>query len=238
MKPRPDLLDENSPAGLEVIQLTDEAMVPGAHIYMEVQTFTPDSRRFILHRSANAHCDYNYRYDPEHHFLCCNLDDGCELFPIITEFGATGPSVSPDGQYIYYLLDETESPGKGRLSLKRVCIDGSDCTTLTVIDAPIPGTRYRPSWVYPMTSVSSDGRRVSAQVFLGDGMPEQATRGMLIFDVETGTVSLPIVGPYWINSHAQFCRSTDMEESHDLLLQEDHDAIFTPDGRIASCRHI
>jgi len=231
---RPDLLDAHSPKGLEVCQLTEEATVPAAHIYMEVQTFTPDCRRFILHRSANAHCDYGYRYDPEHHILCCDLDNGGALIPIITELGATAPSVSPDGQFVYYLLDETEPPGRGRLSLKRVHLDGTGSETLTVIDAPLPGTRYRPSWVYPMTSVSSDNRRVSAQVFLGDGTPETATRGLLIFDVPGGTVSLPIIGRDWVNTHAQFCRSTDPRESHDLLLQEDHGSVFEMDGRIVS----
>jgi|GEM_PF-2242893 len=63
MKPRPDLLYQHSPTGIEVFQLTDEPTVPSAHIYMEVQTFTPDSPRFILHRSANAHCDYQYRFE-------------------------------------------------------------------------------------------------------------------------------------------------------------------------------
>ena len=43
MKVRPDLLDKNSPKGLEVIQLTTESEVPNSHIYMEAQIFTPDS---------------------------------------------------------------------------------------------------------------------------------------------------------------------------------------------------
>jgi hypothetical protein len=49
--PRPDLLDENSPKGLEILQLTAELDVPSSHLYMEAQVFTPDSKRFILHRS-------------------------------------------------------------------------------------------------------------------------------------------------------------------------------------------
>ena len=50
---RPDLLDADSPEGIEVVQLTDEEDVPGSHVYMEAQVFTPDSRRFVLHRSAH-----------------------------------------------------------------------------------------------------------------------------------------------------------------------------------------
>src|SRR5207247_2593510 len=47
-RPRPDLLGKDSPAGLEVIQLTTEPDVPGTHVYMEAQVFTPDSKRFVL----------------------------------------------------------------------------------------------------------------------------------------------------------------------------------------------
>jgi hypothetical protein len=42
-KRRPDLLHENSPRGLEVIQLTTKSHVPGSHLYMEAQVFTMDS---------------------------------------------------------------------------------------------------------------------------------------------------------------------------------------------------
>src|SRR5512139_162191 len=42
VKYRPDLLDSNSPKGLEVIQLTTDTEVPSAHVYMESQIFTMD----------------------------------------------------------------------------------------------------------------------------------------------------------------------------------------------------
>ena len=120
MRCRPDLLDENSPAGIEVIQLTAEEDVPASHLYMEAQVFTPDSKRFLLHRSAHAHgSDKN---DPQHRYLVCDIENGCALEPITFERGATAPSVSPDGSWVYYFVDETE-PGGGRLTLKRVGID-------------------------------------------------------------------------------------------------------------------
>lgn len=40
---RPDLLDEKSPPGLEVVQLTTDPSVPASHLYMEAQIFTMDS---------------------------------------------------------------------------------------------------------------------------------------------------------------------------------------------------
>ena len=70
MKLRPDLLTAGSPAGLEVVQLTTEA-IPSSHVYMEAQIFTPDSRRLVLHRSAHAHG--SDKEDPEHRERCWEI---------------------------------------------------------------------------------------------------------------------------------------------------------------------
>jgi len=45
MKLRPDLLDEDSPPGLEIVQLTADASVPASHLYMEAQIFTISTAR-------------------------------------------------------------------------------------------------------------------------------------------------------------------------------------------------
>ncbi|MBV7334470.1 hypothetical protein KFU94_40775 [Chloroflexi bacterium TSY] len=116
MKTRQDLLAPEAPNNIEVVQLTDGTL-PSSHIYMEAQIFAPDSSRFILHESATAHG--SDRHDPNHRYLLCDLDDNCSLHPITNEVGATAPSVSPDGRYLYYFVDETE-PGGGRLTLKQV----------------------------------------------------------------------------------------------------------------------
>ena len=89
MQARPDMLNEASPDGLEVFQLTTEVDVSSSHIYMEAQIFTPDSKRFILHRSAHPHG--SDPLDPEHKYLICDLENSCELIPITEEIGATAP---------------------------------------------------------------------------------------------------------------------------------------------------
>lgn len=227
MNPRPDLLDENSPEGLEVVQLTTEADVPSSHLYMEAQVFTPDSRRFVLHRSAHAHG--GDKDDPEHQYLLCDIENDCALSPLTEELGVTGASLSPDGRYVYYFVNETELGG-GRLTLRRVNLDGTDRRTVVVVDSPLPGTDFRPSRIYPLSTISSDGKRVAISGFLGDGQTEDAPFGLMVFDVEKATVSLAIHGPTWCNIHPQYCRSTDPEEMHDILIQENHDNIVDAMG--------
>jgi hypothetical protein len=228
-KLRPDLLDKDSARGIEVVQLTTEADVPSAHLYMEAQIFTMDSKRMVLHRSAHAHG--SSRSDPQHQYLLCDLENGCSLSPLTTETGATAASVSPDGKYLYYLVDQT-TVGGGRLTLKRVNLDGVDRRTILVIDAPLPGNTFRPSALYPLSTISSDGKRLATSAFFGDGRSEGAPFGLMVFDLEKAAVSVPLSGPTWCNMHSQYCRSTDPQAGRDLLIQENHDNHCDAAGRI------
>ena len=228
-KLRPDLLDEKSPAGLEVVQLTSDPNVPASHLYMEAQIFTMDSQRFLLHRSATAHG--GRRSDPQHQYLRCDLDDNCSLHPLTNELGVTAASVSPDDKYVYYFVDETE-PGGGRLTLKRVKLDGTQRETIMVVDSPLPDTNFRPSRPYPLSTISSDGKRLAISAFLGDGQTVDAPYGLMVFDAEQATVQLVIHGPSWCNMHPQYCRSLDPEASHDILIQENHGNVATATGGV------
>ena len=198
---------------------------------MEAQIFTLDSKRFLLHRSAHAHgSDKN---DPKHRYLRCDIDDNCSLHPLTDEVGATAPSVTPDGKHVYYFVDETE-PGGGKLTLKRVGIDGNDRRTLMVIDSDIPGTKFRPSQIYPISSISSDGKRLALPAFLGDGKKKRAPFGLMIFDIAKLSVWIPLKGTSWCNIHPQYSRSLDTEMSHDVLVQENHGGVYDASGEITT----
>lgn len=231
MKLRPDLLDARSPEGLEVIQLTTEPDTPASHIYMEAQIFTPDSRRLVLHRSAHAHG--SDQHDPQHRYLLCDLEDGCALSPLTEEVGATAPSVTPDGEYLYYFVNET-TIGGGRLMLKRVRLDGTERETVIVVDGPLPGSAYRPSRLYPLSTISSDGQRLALSGFLGDGRTPDAPWGLMVFEVPTASVRLVIEGQSWCNMHPQYSRSLDPIAAHDILIQENHDNVCTPEGVVTT----
>ncbi len=226
---RCDLLDRNTPSGIEVLQLTTERDVPASHIYMEAQIFTPDSKRLLLHRSATPHG--SDPHDPEHRYLVCDLDDGCKLYPLTEETGATAPSVTPDGRMVYYFVDQTRVGG-GQLILKCVELDGRNRRTVMVIDAPLPDTTYRPSRIYPLSTISPDGRRLAVSAFLGDGTSDDAPYGLLVFDLESATVQLVIAGPTWCNMHPQYSRSP--SAGHDIMIQENHGNRHDRTGRIIS----
>jgi hypothetical protein len=194
---------------------------------MEAQIFTPDSRRFLLHESATAHG--GNKTDPRHRYLLCDLDDGCSLHPITQETGATAPSVSPDGKYVYYFVDQTVLNG-GRLLLNRVGIDGADRQILLVLDTPLPGTDRQPSRIYPLSTIRSDGRKLALSCFLGNGQAEGILWGLMVFDLDGGNVDLILSGQSWCNVHPQYCRSTAPQHRNDILVQENHENICDPTG--------
>jgi len=231
MKLRPDLLDENSAPGIEVIQLTSEENVPSSHVYMEAQIFTPDSKRFILHRSAHSHG--SDPLDPQHQYLVCDIEDDCRCTPITDELGATAPSVSPDGRFLYYFVDETSLNG-GSLTLKRVGMDGGGRETILVVDRVLPETRFRPSRIYPLSTISSDGKRLAVSAFLGDGQAAEQSFGLMVFDLEKASVQVVLQGPTWANTHPQYSRSLEPEHSYDILIQETHGYRANEDGRVVS----
>ena len=218
MQSRPDLLAPDAPPDAEVYQLTTGDL-PSSHIYMEAQIFAPDSRRFLLHESAHPHG--SDKLDPKHRYLVCDLDDGCALRPLTATTGATAPSVSPDGRFVYYFIDQTE-PGGGSLTLVRVGLDGSDEVELLTVDAPLPGTDYRPSRLYPLSTIRADGSKMALSCFLGDGHTADAPWGLMVFDLENPAVELVLAGPSWCNMHPQYSRSSDPDLLRDILIQENH----------------
>ena len=127
---RPDMPDENSPKNLTVVQLTADPETPCAHVYMEAQIFSPDSRRFLLERSGNPHGPK--KNDPEHQYLLCDLENDCELVPVTDELNAIAPSFDPTGQFIYYLVDNSDI-NSGSIAVKRVNADGTGRETLMVV---------------------------------------------------------------------------------------------------------
>ena len=229
MIPRPDLLDARSPAGVEVYQLTSDPELPSCHIYMEAQIFTPDSRRLLLHRAGDAH--WGNRRDPRHRYQVCDLEQDGALTDLTDDLCAIAPSITPDGRAVYYFVDDT-TPGGGRLTLKRVKLDGTERETVMVIDRPLPGTRFQPSGLYSLSTISSDGERLAVSCFLGDGRHDGAPFGLLVFDLRAAEVNLVLAGPTWCNMHPQYCRSRDPEAAHDILIQENHGCYCSASGEI------
>ena len=214
MRIRADFPDNDSPPDLEVLQLHDHADLPSGHIYPHVQVFTPDSR-FCLLQCATEKFDSERPKYRRPYFLC-DIKNDCELTPTSIEPGGRCPCVSPDGRYIYYFSCPTHHE-IGPIHLKRVGLHGSDPTTITTIDSPLPGCDARPLYPRSNPTVSSDGQRLAQNIRMND-----KSLGIVVFYLATGSAELILHDASWSNAHIQYCQSDDPEESHDLMIQQCH----------------
>lgn len=214
------------PDGLELYQLTEQFDTASCHVYMEAQIFTPDSERFILHRSAHPHgSDPD---DPRHAYFLCDLADSGRLSLLAGERGVTAPCISPDGRYLYYFICALTKFG-GRITLMRVALEGSDRTTVAVVDGNTVETQPAAP-MYPLSTISSDGCHVAMASALarrtGEPFPEYA---LWIFDTRTGAVTVPLRGRNFCNLHMQYCRSP--KAPRDIMIQHNHGSCLSADGK-------
>src|SRR5690606_6393474 len=87
---------------------------------------------------------------------------------------------------------------------------------------------------YPLSTISSDGKRLALSAFLGDGKTEDAPFGLMAFDIPSATVNLILQGQTWCNLHPQYSRSQDPDAMRDILIQENHGNKATPQGEITT----
>ncbi len=219
---RPDMLHADSPEGIRVLQLTDEPGLPCAHVYMEAQVFSPDSRLFIFERSGNAHePDLN---DPEHKYMLCDIADGCKISPVIEELNAVGPSFAPDGSFIYYFVDNSAFP-EGNVLLKRVRPDGSSRETICTVGEKTSHD-FMLRLIYSHSSISSDSKRLVTGACVIDRKSSEEAWGVTVFDLEKASPEVIWTSSYLGNGHVQYCRSLLDDESHDILVQQNHGYIW------------
>ena len=220
---RPDLLDENSPKGLRVVQVSTDPGMIGHHLYPEAPMFTPDSKRFLFHQMPTEEGNPGS-------FWLCDIDDDFALREIIDERGASRPSVSPDGQWAYYCLFDHANHV---LRWKRVSLSTFQRETLADIGGILPGCRRELRSAGGLTSISSDGKRICTVAQPLTESPGKRRYAILVFDVEKRAAHVAFEGDHeFLNMHLQYCRSTDPVLSHDILVQHNHGAVQDEKGRL------
>lgn len=226
---RKELLDERSPEGLRVVRITSDEQSPASHIYMEAPIFLPDSKRFVLKRIIGGAFGDPKRTRQQ--FLLCDIQEDCSLRALTDESGVTAPSVAPDGSCMYYIVDQS-LPGKkdSRVTLKKVMLDSFKRETLAVIDTPPHDSPAVPSRIYPLSSISPDGKRLCISGFLGDGERDNAPWGLIVFDQESTEYAIVLQGGDFCNMHPQYCRS--MEAPRDILVQHNHGCVIDAQGAL------
>jgi len=178
--------DEES--GAEVGQLTSSPMIH-EHIYPEAPIFTPDSRFFVYSRRASAEKSKEY-------WLC---ETGTwRLFSMTYENRLTGPVISPDGEYLYYLLMRLGNEA----ALVRKNLYGRDREEIVKISGL--------SHFYELGTISPDGRFYATAARLPDNLT-----GILRIDLVERTWRIIHSRQDIFNAHPQW----DPGNGRDILIQ-------------------
>ena len=208
-----DFQDEHTPDGLRVVQISTDPRRNSQHMYPESLMFTPDSTRFVFHRSRP---NEPTRGD----YWLCDIADDFGLMQLTDEAGVRGRvAISPDGKWMYYFVDRMQS--EGTLELRRISLETFVRESLLILEGSIPGTNYRPMRPHGASSISVDNKRLCTYVRL-DGGKSETLFGILIFDLDNPSVKLIFEGEHFSNMHAQYCRYQDSVLSHDILIQHNH----------------
>lgn len=192
---------QDAETGTPVLQLTSAPMIHET-IYPQAAVFTPDSRCFI----------YSRRQAPDlpREYWIADLAT-LQLRKLTDEPGACGPVISPDGRWMYYMVE------KPQVELRRLSLDTYERETWITTDlirtAQDPGT------------IRSDG-----QCYVTWGQRRPGIWAVVRFDIEARVASLVVEGDALCDPAPQYC----LADCNDLLIRETHGCRFDGTGRYLS----
>lgn len=216
MKLQPELLDENSPQGLEVYDIApdvDKAVLT----YPDKPTFLEDGRRLMFTIDKQP--------------VLCHLDDKCKLEPLTPKlpgmFNADWDLTS-GGRYMVY---KATPPAEDELLVRRLDFRTGQVDDIFNAKGNFPGTNA-PVSKFNIQTASSDGLHFGGRVYLGDGKTHQAGYAIIICDTTTNTSKIIYKHNDLFNTHMQYSRQTEAPGMYDLLIQMNHGSITNAEGKV------
>jgi len=206
-------IDRNSPEGIHVYQLTDDPQGAGL-VYPDQPSFLADGRRLVVNTSTGP--------------VICDPDDGGSLISIFGDEQQKHVNITFDGKFAYCAQ---RSPEKGSLNISRVELDSLRVEDVIHAEGMLPGLSIRADKI-GISTISADNRRVACGVWLGNGNTPDAPYGIIILELETGDARTVAEDVDFCNPHLQYCRSTDPEARHDLLVQMNHGVHSDAEGKV------
>ncbi len=189
-------------SGSEMGQLTGSPLIH-ENIYPEAPVFTPDSRFFVYARRSSAD-------RPREYWLC--ETGSWRLFPLTDETPVSGPVVSPDGEYLYYVW----SRESGESVLVRKNLWSGEREELIVAD----GLKR----IYALGTMSPDGRYYATAARL----PDRST-GIIRFDTVERSWKTIHSRIDIFNAHPQW----DPGQRRDIMIQHNRGGSLNEFGEFA-----
>jgi oligogalacturonide lyase len=184
--------------GIAVTQMTSAPLIH-ENIYPEAPIFTPDSRFFVYARSVAP--------DQGREYWLADLSNN-HLRRLTDERGATAPAISPDGRWMYYLVED-----RG-IELKRLSLETYERESLLRVSFLCEA--------YELGTIRHDGQAYVTSGTLGPNL-----WGVVKFDLVARTARVILQTDQLCNAHPQYSPAA----CNDLLIQENHGCKFDDQGR-------
>jgi len=191
----------DSETGGTITQLTSAPMVH-ENIYPEAPVFTPDSRYFIYSRRQALDMPREYWLADLANLYVRRLTD---------EENVKGPVVSPDGKWMYYVVEGD------RIELKRLSLQTYERETWMTTDSIHDA--------YSLGTIRHDGC-----TYVTSGSVRPGVWAVVKFDLVSRQATVILEGDQICNAHPQY----DPGATNDVLVQENHGCKFDDDGRLVS----
>jgi len=206
MKECKEFIDSNSPKGMRVRQPVIDTK-GAVLIYPDVPCFLADGRSFVFNSSAGP--------------KVCYLEKKVRTRKLFPDKKPHDFRITIDGRYVYYT--ERETKRGGRLTLFRKDLETFRSEVLFGASGKLPGSNLPLSRFSHIQTVSSDNRCVATSgCLLGDRRKSDTPVGILVIDIDSGQTRIAAQDPDFSNPHVQYCRSPEVDASHDLMIQMNH----------------
>ena len=191
-----------SQPGLKVVQIATDDSRSSENVYMDCNSWTPDSKRFTFWRRPSD--DGSKKGG----LWLCDTEDNFAIRPIvecdvtaagIEEFRQNpkafcGACLAPDGTCVYEIFRQGDT-----LQVTHIGLDSGERTLVCTAPAPLT--------IRGCITISCDSRHLLLGVWLGDGKTEGAPWGAYVFDLAKGSYWITEFGNGFRNMHCQYSKN-------------------------------
>ncbi|MFP4026768.1 MAG: hypothetical protein ACLFWL_03155 [Candidatus Brocadiia bacterium] len=212
MKACPEFLDDRSPEGVEVYQLTTDYERTSL-VYPDCQAFLADSRSMIINSSDGPQI--------------CHLDEACSLEPLSDMADdIRGFRLAASGKHLVFKSGKSDEE---QLRIHRLNLETGEVEEIFHAQGKIPDTDY-PVRRIPVATVSHDASRLAGLVYLDYDKKAEGETGIVVLDTKTNDINVLSSQPFE-HAHLRYFPGPEEPWAHSLLYQHNHDKVLDETGK-------
>jgi hypothetical protein len=213
LQPCPEFIDDRSPQGVEVYQVTTDFERSGI-VYPDRVGFLQSGRSMLLTTSEGPQI--------------CHLDQDCALQPLSDMVeGMRWFRLAPDGRHLIYGCEDARP---NELRLRRLDLQTGETEEVFAAGGELADTSC-PVGRVSLETVSYDASRIGGLAYLDCDRKPDGETGIVILDTARGTMDVISNQPHH-HSHLRYFPGKDEPGRRSLMVQHNHDRAVDEKGRM------